>query len=621
MAEPGFDDPFRPAWEWWSILGWTFAASGLTVWILLVPAPAVLFGAVVFCLLCGLRDLPSALRVRARHRRLCGTPLRFGSLPELAARVHERPEAIWLGQGFVWGADHAQMALELRRRGNLTIQSEKQSLSKGLPWIHGLGASESPVWLPVEFARGHTLIVGTTGSGKTRLLENLLAQAILRDEAVLIFDPKGDRALQNTVRSVCAFQGKPERYAQFDRARPAESVRLDPLGHFQSGAELASRIAGLMGGGPGPDVFSGFSQKTLKIVIDALLALGERPTLKTLLRHVEGGVDGLLQRLLIQHLTRHLGADWQCRVVAGPGLGKAGGSTQISPALRDLVQAWRSLQAEQPGLVSGDVDGLLALLEHDRTHAQKLIAGLLPVLHMLCSGPLGDLLSPSADDAHDHRPIVDFDSLIANRHVLYIGLDSLSDPLVGAALGRLLLADLASLAGSMYQRPDRPVPISCYIDEAAECLNEPAIALLNKGRGAGFSMTLLTQTFADFVAAAGSDAKARQILGNTNNLICLRVRDAGTQQYVAEQMPEVLLRSMTHAQSAGNAPLAPIVFNGQASEALSEQRAPLVDPNLLGALPDLECFAQIAGGQVYKLTTSLLELELSKTGLADGSEA
>ncbi|MBK8284917.1 MAG: TraM recognition domain-containing protein [Ahniella sp.] len=183
------------------------------------------------------------------------------------------------------------------------------------------------------------------------------------------------------------------------------------------------------------------------------------------------------------------------------------------------------------------------------------------------------------------------------------------------------MADLASLAGTLYQRPNRPVPISCYIDEAAECLNEPAIALLNKGRGAGFSMTLLTQTFADFVAASGSEAKARQILGNINNLICLRVRDAGTQQYVAEQMPEVLLRTLTHTQSAGNAPLAPIVFNGQASESLTEQRAPLVDPNLLGALPDLECFAQIAGGQVYKLTTSLLDLSASKPESVDGSNA
>ena len=619
VSEPGFDDPFRPAWEWWSILGWFFAATGLSVWILLVPAPAVLFGGVVFCLLCGLRDLPSVLRLGARHRRLRGTPLRLGSLPDLAARVRERPDAIWLGHGFVWGTEHAQMALAMCRRNDPVVRSGHQTAPKGLPWIHGLGARESAVWLPVEFARGHTLIVGTTGSGKTRLLENVLAQAILRDEAVLIFDPKGDRALQNTARQVCALQGRPERYCQLVRAQPAESVRLDPLGHFESGAELASRVAGLMGGGPGPDVFSGFSQKTLKVIIDALLALGERPTLKLLLRHVEGGVEGLLQQLLAKRFEQRWGANWQSRVIAGPMPGKSGGSAHISPALRDLIQSWRILQHEYPDLEPDAVDALLAHLEHDRTHAQKLLAGLLPVLHILCAGTLGELLSPSADTKHDQRPIVDFESLILGRRVLYIGLDSLSDPMVGAALGRLLLADLASLAGNLYQRPARPTPVSCYIGEAAECLNEPAIALLNKGRGAGFSMTLLTQTFADFVAAAGSEAKARQILGNTNNLICLRVRDAGTQQYVAEQMPEVMLRSMTHSQSAGNAPLAPILFNGHAGEALTEQRAPLVDPNLLGALPDLECFAQIAGGKVYKLATTLLDLNLSKSESMDDS--
>jgi conjugal transfer pilus assembly protein TraD len=203
----------------------------------------------------------------------------------------------------------------------------------------------------------------------------------------------------------------------------------------------------------------------------------------------------------------------------------------------------------------------------------------------------------------------DFDTLIGQRAVVYLGLDSLSDPMVGAALGRLLLADLASLAGDLHHRPGPRVPIACYIDEAAECLAEPAVALLNKGRSAGFAMTVLTQTVADFVAATGSEARARQVLGNTNNLFCLRVRDVMARDYVAGLMPDTLLYSVTQGVGTGATPASLLGHSLQDNAQCQAQALPLVDPMLLGALPDLECFAQFAGGAVHKIAIPLLAFD------------
>ena len=42
---------------------------------------------------------------------------------------------------------------------------------------------------------GHTLVLGTTRVGKTRLAELLIAQDIRRGEVVIVFDPKGDADL------------------------------------------------------------------------------------------------------------------------------------------------------------------------------------------------------------------------------------------------------------------------------------------------------------------------------------------------------------------------------------------------------------------------------------------
>jgi hypothetical protein len=49
----------------------------------------------------------------------------------------------------------------------------------------------APRWLPIAHSAGHLLIVGTTGAGKTRLLDLLVNQAVRRGAAVVILDPKG----------------------------------------------------------------------------------------------------------------------------------------------------------------------------------------------------------------------------------------------------------------------------------------------------------------------------------------------------------------------------------------------------------------------------------------------
>jgi type IV secretory pathway VirB4 component len=46
---------------------------------------------------------------------------------------------------------------------------------------------------------GHTLVLGTTRVGKTRLAEILITQDIRRGDVVSVFDPKGDADLLRRV--------------------------------------------------------------------------------------------------------------------------------------------------------------------------------------------------------------------------------------------------------------------------------------------------------------------------------------------------------------------------------------------------------------------------------------
>lgn len=73
---------------------------------------------------------------------------------------------------------------------------------------------------------------------------------------------------------------------------------------------------------------------------------------------------------------------------------------------------------------------------------------------------------------------------IRTEKVLYVGLDSLADATVGSAIGSVLLADLAAVAGDRYNYGIHSLkPVNLFIDEAAEVINQPTIQLMNKGGG------------------------------------------------------------------------------------------------------------------------------------------
>ncbi|KAG0012361.1 hypothetical protein BGZ81_001640, partial [Podila clonocystis] len=113
------------------------------------------------------------------------------------------------------------------------------------------------------------------------------------------------------------------------------------------------------------------------------------------------------------------------------------------------------------------------MFKHDGTHFSKMVASLLPIMNMLTSGELGPLLSPDPNDPEDLRPITDTAKIARNGQVAYIGLNILSNPVVGSAIGSSFLSDLAAVAGDRYNYGMSNAPVNVFIDEAAEVINEP----------------------------------------------------------------------------------------------------------------------------------------------------
>ncbi len=588
-----YEMPWRPNYEMRAVCGWLFAAAAALAgaWIGAMPA-APFYWMAALCALMIVVRLPAALGLFLRHRRLRGRRRLSTSLAALRRQVRDFPREMWLGRGFDWETRHAQRVAELLKRDWKSFGGGEAE-AMGQSWIHGVETREKPLRQPLAHAEGHTLIVGATGAGKTRMFDILIAQAVFRGEAVIIIDPKGDHGMRDNARRACLAMGCPQRFVFFHPVFPEESARIDPLRNFTRVTEIASRLAALIPSESGADPFKSFSWQALNNIAQALVITHERPNLIKLRRFLEGGSAQLVVKAVRAWATRVM-PDWER--AAARHLEKA---KTLSREKQALVFARLYHEVIAPEHPNPDLEGLLSMFRHDQTHFTKMVASLLPVMNMLTSGELGPLLSPRVDDPDDPRPVTDAKRIIDKAQVAYLGLDALTDAMGAAALGSLFLSDLAAVAGDRYNHGLDNRPVNIFVDEAAEVVNEPFLQLLNKGRGAKLRLFVATQTIADFAARLGDRNKAMRVLGNVNNIFALRVLDGQTQQYIAENLPKTRLRHVVRSQGSATAK-APLMHGGSQGERLEEKEADLFPAGLLGMLPNLEYIAKISGGRIVK---------------------
>jgi conjugal transfer pilus assembly protein TraD len=197
--------------------------------------------------------------------------------------------------------------------------------------------------------------------------------------------------------------------------------------------------------------------------------------------------------------------------------------------------------------------------------------------------------------------------------VVYVGLDSLSDSTVGSAIGAILLADLTSVAGHIYNHEREKVRVNILVDESAEVVSANSfVSLLNKSAGAGFRVIFAAQTTSDFAAKTGSEDAARQMLGNANNLIAFRTRDAKTQEFIVETIGKTTVQTIAESQSTGAVHGDNLLaHSGGYGERLVDVETDIFAPELLGQLPDLHYIASISSGRVVKGRIPLLTMDKS----------
>ncbi|MEY2117127.1 conjugative transfer system coupling protein TraD [Rhodanobacter sp. FW106-PBR-R2A-1-13] len=601
MTEPlirqTYLNPFRPHFERAAGLVWSGAAVLMVAEMFLPNASPrlqfVLAGACAAAAAPWISKWLGLLQVRDRMNNRQVTVM-----PISAARreFDEERKRIWIGWGFPWTIEEAQLAREVALTDPGKLAPVDSPESPGQSWIHGIGASEEKIYLPV--VDEHTLIIAMTRWGKTVMYRNLITQAVDRDEAVFIIDPKGDKDLKAACEQACRDMGKS--LLVFHPGFPATSVRLDPLKNFTDSSEVASRISGLLGRGSRDNTFTAFAHMQLVNVVNGMLLAGKRPTLVAIKRYLDGHLESLLIEAIKAYCDRVLASGWERhlegyrRAVMGKRKRRpedTDGPMLLTPEEEAAAHTafYREQVLDSKG--SPEIEGLIATVEHPAEHRSKMLTSLMPVLTKLTSGAMARLMSTDATDSGDTRLITDTARIVEQRQVIYIGLNALGNEDVANAIGEILMADIAAVCGARYNYAKDKKVVSVLVDEAPEILNNELIKLLNKGGGAGFRLTLATQTVSDFVARLGDKATAEKVLGNIANLIFGRVTAAESQEYFCSRLPRVPIKSLGHSRSVSSPTSDPLDFSATQGEALKVDMEPPIEPPTLGCLPQLHFFA------------------------------
>lgn len=484
----------------------------------------------------------------------------------------------------------------------------------GNPALHAVELNEEEVLLPMSERVGHTLVLGTTRVGKTRLAEILIEQDICRgDGPVIVFDPKSDAGLLTRMYMAAKRNFREDDFYVFHLGFPEMSARYNAIGNFSRITEVASRIAGQLSAEGNSAAFKEFAWRFINIVARALVSLGTRPDYNNILQYVTD-IEPLFCTYLDWWLPRNAEHGWveeindltheaEKKYKQNPRLAKH--ANPRTEALRQYV--------EQLGVSDPIVLGLLSALRYDRTYFDKIVASLLPLLEKLTTGNIGKLIAPDYFDTSDDRPIFDWTQIIRKRGIVYIGLDAMTDTEVASAVGNSMFSDLVSTSGAIYKHGfehgmldgrENVMPKTClHADEFNELMGDEFLPMVNKSGGSGMQITAYTQSRGDIEARLGNAAKARQVEGNFNNLIMLRVKEKQTAELLTDQLPEVeVSQKMTVSGAADSSDTDNnIDFTSNTQDRISALSVPMLDPSHVTSLPKGQAFCLLDGGHLWKV--------------------
>ena len=560
------------------------------------------------CAVLSIRRLFQGLRVWRYRRHLSHRPPYV--IKEIPKDQKLISKGLFVGRGFQWSQPHVQRLKETRTPAALKYLG-KAGDQGGDPVLHGVGLleGEQEVWMSLPERFGHVLILGATRVGKTRAAEVLIGQDIHRGDVVIVLDPKGDLDLLRRVYHEAEKSGNLANLRIFHLRYPSVSEHYNPIASYDSPGEIATRITEQLPSKGSSEAFKQFAWRFLNTIISALDAMGETPNYRIIYKHVTD-IEPLFNAYHDKLFTQHAEGDYW-RVDVDTRVRRKLKQDKAKQPMRRIETLARIEYREEMRIDDDLASEIQHIMDYDPVYYDKLIASLLPLLNKLKSGRTAAILVP-AEDAREENTI-SWDDVIAEKQIVYVGLDSLANPAIARAVGNAMFADLASSAGKLYaalEGSSTPKHRICiHVDEFNDVVGPHLHPMLSKAGGAGVQITAYTQTLADIEASLDGDrAAAARLVGNFNNLIMMRVRTLDTARTLVEQVPNYDVTDLAESSSVADSSQteSPVSFTSSLSARVAVRSVHGIEASDLMRLPKGEAFALLAGGSIWKLRFPLI---------------
>lgn len=316
------------------------------------------------------------------------------------------------------------------------------------------------IFLNDKEANQHALVLGTTGSGKTVTISNIVESAINRGLPLIYIDGKGDYDLGSRI---CAYAEK-NNTANWLFGMRGDSVSYDPL---SSG---------------------GYTSKKDRII--ELRDWSEE--------HYKKLAEGYLQAVFKVLDELDIPSDL------------------ISLSNHLDLKKLKSLVRENEKKLT-NAQELMDML-NDQDQASKSIESLVAEIRNFTNSEIGHLFKPQ-----EGQNSLTLKEVIEKGGIAYFCLPALEFPSMSQTLGRLIINDLKATVGQNLSSPDRP-PLYAIFDEFSVFAGEQVLNVINMGRSAGIHAILATQSLSDIASGRkdNSDHFINQVVGNCNTFILHR---------------------------------------------------------------------------------------------------
>lgn len=577
-----------------------------------------------------------ATQVKRYHHRLLAMP----SYSLSATKIPLSKQWLFIGRGFRWRTNHTQQLYQIKQVHNERFMQrnkcyqvvrrfcqryEKTLLARkfnnksllnpfrpdppvgGSSFLHGVGDEDKSVFIPQAVRVGHTFVVGTTRVGKTRLASILINQDIRNGDAVIVVDPKGDQELVRDIKEACSVAGRSDDFHLVHLGFPEQSAHYNPLKNYDQVSEVATRVTDAISAEGEGKQFSAFAWKYVNIVAMCLEAMRLDITYQSIAFYITR-----LEQLLMVYADTVLSPYYPHYQEAIDTIivehdSKIGKNNKTKPrmerhqAVIELVKNHISQMIKNKDSKNLNNSLLIDLYDAaimDKQYYDKITASVGPVLAEINKSNASCILCPP-----EHLNAIELMDVIKQKKILYIGLDSLTNPNIAQAVGKALLSDLVSTAGKLYKEADAQYILNLHCDELSEFIQDSFVKILNKAGGAGFQITAYAQTIQDMEVALGSQAKAQMSEGNFNTLIMMRVKNEATANLLVKVLPQVEVIGHTQASQVNDAPHGTdsVYFNTTNEDRLQTTSVPMIGVDDIIALPKGQAFILVNGGKVYKV--------------------